>query len=482
MNTDTHLPAETRIEEILPMIPTFLREKIRWCGFETIADVLAVEPEDFGQVRGIGARSVVQFAELQKDLRNNPAKYIKYLERQAVFRKVEHARDRPRKRSASGAILIPEHVDPGRPFLVNFVLFEEEMVRCTAEWGAQAARNQAIVRCLFGIHCEPSVMQRVGADYDITRERVRQIKRWTLETMWKMLSGNTVLRPARTCPIELARQFLTFWQEHVAHRSIIPRQEIIALIPPAEADPRAKDISEAHIDLLMEILGYDTVTYREYEFYYYTERFTRQTLRAAITDILRAVHDRIHPVSASDVAKQIAVDGKDQALPMEVVQSILEEMPDCEYATVDGRSGFQLRFDRFQNTGVMAMRILRDSGTPMHFREIVREINQRIIRSGGEKIVPFSSVIAQLVMTDQATAVSKTGYWTLTEWGRNTDTIRGLLVSVLLARGAPMTAGELHDQVAEIRPEVKKKSVARLLLLHTETFVRLESGKFALRE
>ena len=480
MDTDTHLLAETRIEEILPLIPTFLHQKISWCELETIADVLAIEPDDFGQVRGIGSRAVVQFAEFQKELRNNPAKYIKYIERQAALRQVERARRRSRGRSATAPILIPERVDPARPFFVNFVLFEEEMARCTAEWGAQAARNQVIIRSLFGIHCRASVMERVGADYDITRERVRQVKASTLVTMRKMLSGKTVPRPARTCPADLARQFLTFWQEHVSHRTIIPRPEIIALIPPAESNPRAKDISEAHIDLLMEILGYAIATYREYEFYYCTERFNRQTLRAAITEILRALQDRIHPVRASDVTKQITVAGKDRALPVGVVQSILEELPECEYVTADGRSGFQLRFDRLSNSGTMAMRILRDAGTPMHFREIVRDINQRLFRFGGERIVLFSSVIAQLVKSDHASAVSKTGYWTLTEWRRNTGTILELMVSVLRARGAPMTVEELYEQVTHIRPEAKKKTLAKMLADHKEAFVRLESGKVTL--
>lgn len=306
--------------------------------------------------------------------------------------------------------LVPERIDPERPFFVNFVAFEEEFARLSERWGKKHARNHMIIRRTFGIHCRKMVMELVGTNHDLTRERVRQIKAHSLVMMRKMLSGKTVRQPRRECPAELVRQFLSFQQEHVSNRSVILRSGIVA------SDPRVKDVSEPYIDLLMAVLGYETATYREHDLFYDTERFNQQTLRASITAVFRSVRDELFPMSASAVAKRVKAENPDMGFTGEVVQNILEEIPDFEYVTVDERSGFQLCIHKFSNTGTMALRILRDAGTPMHYREFVRAVNQCRIRSGEGRIVSFPAVVSQLIKSEHASPVGKTGYWVLKEW------------------------------------------------------------------
>jgi|GEM_PF-4756044 len=466
---------DRRLEEILLLIPSMLIPKLKRLGVKTVADVLAIDPYEFARRWGIGGISVNLLIGIQEELKNSPRKFSEHIERETAKTLENVDRKQSRRGCTASPILIPESIDPDLPFFRNFVIFEEEYSRFSEEWGEQLARNHAIIRRRFGIHCQKMNLKQMGTYYGITRERVRQIKDRYLLRIRDMLTGKSLHRPLRQCPKEIVWQYLEFRQE-VLQKKIILRSTLLA------ADLQTYRIPIPHLNLLMASIGYESKTYRGLEIYYDTTKFNHTTVADSISAVYTVLRDEVHPQEDISILEKVKKGYTHLSLRNEDILNILEELPDFEFVTAGDRKGYQLRFDKLPQVGLMGVRILRDVGKPMHHKDIVREINKRIAQSGDEYCVTASYVTFQLSVSKVAKAVAKSGKWVLIEWGKNTESLKNLMIQVLRSVGKEMSTEELHEGVRVYREDVRYCNVVTSLRSSSEVFVRLKSGKVQLAE
>ncbi|MBR9974206.1 MAG: hypothetical protein KFF77_01375 [Bacteroidetes bacterium] len=381
----------------------------------------------------------------------------------------------PKRPRSDAQVLIPETVDPTQPFLRNFMAFEQDYFLLSQALYDPFPRNHAILRHCFGIHSRELNMTQVGASYNVTRERVRQIRERLLTDFRAMLSGAALPRPRRCCPREFVSQCVAFHNEAIAWRCIIRPERLFEY--EAKPDPHIR----SYLDLLMETLGFARTAIRGVELYYDAGMFNQQTLKDTISVVFHALNDELHPADPFAIVRKVGKERPDAGLTGDVIVNILEELPYIEYVTVHGKRGFQLRFDQLPNAGAMGVRVLRDERKTMYSRDIVREINNRLADSDAEKHVNAMALAAQFTKSVFVEAIGKTGLWALAQWGVNTDSLIELMIKALRACREPMSVDDLWMDVAKMRPNAKRESV-RSMLRYSEDLVRLESGKIALRE
>jgi hypothetical protein len=308
--------------EILPLVPSRLHLKFRLLGVTTIADVLAIDPGRFARKNGIGTNSVQQLIGLQEDLKKNPRKFLEHIKQGIASQQLKDVLHQNRSSTALSPVLVPESIDPERSFLQNFMVFEERYARLSEKWEGTNERDHIIIRQIFGINGQKIQMAAVGRNYDITREAVRQIRLRHLAGLSDLLSGESLSKPLRRCPVELVRQFLSFRQEHVANKGVILRSNILA------SSPGPEGVSDPHLDLLMASLGYANARYREYDLFYDIRRFNHQTLRKSIMAVARVLQDEVYPVAGREIEIRLKREYGDSCLSKEVVFDILGEIPD----------------------------------------------------------------------------------------------------------------------------------------------------------
>jgi hypothetical protein len=372
--------------------------------------------------------------------------------------------------------IIPELIEGRQPFFRNFVTFEEEYWRFTEQLGKNSSRNYEIIRRIYGIDCKPRNHEKIGREFGITRERVRQIMNATKGKLLELLSGDTLLNPVRKCHEKLVRQFLAFQQELISGRLVILQSGLMASVK------GGAHIPEPHLNLLMGILGFDHYSYRTSVFYYNEELFTTKAyLKDCILTVERVLRYEEHPLGAAQITRMVK-QHPDMKPYAAAVPDILRELPGFEYVTVNRRSGYQLVFDRLPNAGAMAMRVIRDNKKSMYYKDIAREINRRLYDAGTRDLVTETGVVAQMTMSKSMITIGKSGFWTLTEWGDSTEPLKELIVKLLRAHGEPIPVEKLKSEVARRRPVIGEQSVVRTLGHHKDIFVRLQSGDVALQE
>ena len=138
---------------------------------------------------------------------------------------------------------------------------------------------------------------------------------------------------------------------------------------------------------------------------------------------------------------------------------ILEQVSDVE---VDRKSGrYQIAFEHLKKIADQCERILRESGSPMHYGELTAEID-RLLPEGAER--PLERTVANhLAESKRFVAVARSGRWALPEWGRvETRSVAAIAADLLRESKLPLTEGELFDSIAARRP-AKRQSIGTLL-------------------
>ncbi|MBR9978180.1 MAG: hypothetical protein KFH87_08840 [Bacteroidetes bacterium] len=366
-------------------------------------------------------------------------------------------------------------VDTERSFLINFVIFEEECHRQSIRWGGRHERDSEIVRRYFGIHRSTMNLPQLGRHYGLTRERIRQIKVRILAELHQMLSGVSQKNPLRQYSGALSSQYQNFREKVIQEKHIILRSNVSLSLA-------QEDTHVPHLNLLMGMLGFEYASCHGHDMYYDGVVLNQGIVFKLISAVYAMMRREIYPMEASALVDRLREADRNQSPDKTAISDILNEFPDYEYVTVNGRSGYQLCLDKLPSVEFTGIRILRDYGRPMYYKDLVREMNRQLAIYGSEKKVGYESLQMQFSSSAHVAAISRTGIWALVEWRQETDSIKRLIERTMRSSGNAMTATEIYDVVKTRREDVRRSTVVTLLSKYKDVFVSLKSGKFALME
>lgn len=274
---------------------------------------------------------------------------------------------------------------------------------------------QVIVRH-FGLDGQPcQSLQAIGHAAGLTRERVRQLQARGLRALRPVLlerqpsPGDTLTETIRA---EVAA-FVPTLDRIVTERDIraYVRRGAARELTPAD---------DGAIQLLLTLLGYAPLRgslrgrVGPLEPAWATAEVDRPQLYATIRAIERAMVARDTPIGLADLRgvvegqRRVALDDA----PMRLALSL------CRGVEVLDSGAYQLCFDRLPTVADQAYRVLAAQPRPLHVREIVAQINERLRACGAAPDAGLRNLHNQLVADARFVPHGRSGRWSLRdgEW------------------------------------------------------------------
>jgi hypothetical protein len=297
-------------------------------------------------------------------------------------------------------------------------------------------------------------LHKIGRDFQMTRERVRQIVKAVEVDIQQLFLGKSLEKPRCRCTPDVIEQIRNQVQKF-EENSIVMGQY---LIEDAHISlPEHQRHFVCYIDLLMEMLGYVIQQYEGAKVYSRKSSITGMT--TLCDKIETYLLDKIVPVSLEDISVKF------QKSPS-VIKTALNLVPWVEQPQ---NEIFQIKGEHLRTKLDAAYRLLKARGEPLHFTEI-------------HKTVGMHGSASRLSTDPRFKNIGKTGDWALSEWNINSDTIIELVCKTLRLASRPMTYEEIATVVRVARPTIKEATIRTVIKISKENFVWVDDKTIALRE
>lgn len=319
---------------------------------------------------------------------------------------------------------------------------------------------------------EAHTLEQIGRDFNITRERVRQIEREGLKKL-KGLDYQKLKLPIT----ELENQVqdnLKFHgglmaESHLVEKLITEREQM-------DLEIRALNFILASI-IAEKFVRVDDLS--DYEVIWKLNH-VNQDQALAIADALRSLinqadqplhmedllnkfksHDLFTKVDANEAENQVIIEALLRTRK-DVRSNILKQWGLAIWNTITPK--------RMTDKAYLIM--LREK-KPLHFAEVADLINQADFDR--KKACP-ATVHNELILDDKYVLVGR-GIYALKEWGFKEGTVSDIIINMLKQEG-PQTKQELMDKV--LKQRMVQKTTIILALMDKNKFNRLDDGRYSL--
>lgn len=321
------------------------------------------------------------------------------------------------------------------------------------------ARDVLEKRYGLGKDTESYTLEAIGQTYGITRERVRQIENYGIQSIQKS---------------EIYQEFQQVFDElqtAIAELGggLIAEQELLEALTKDQT-------TRNHIYFLL-VLG--SPFYRNKENNSFAHRwYTEKKIADSVEKALKAVYDSIQPddlVSEEEVLGRfrdqlidIADKQNEQILKRWLtISKEISSNPLGEWGHADSPN---VRVKGIRDYAYLAV---KRHGSPMHFREVAGAINELF-----GKRAHTATTHNELIKDERFVLVGR-GLYALSEWGYSAGVVKDVLREILEKNG-PLTREEIIDKVRKER-YVKDNTIV-VNLQDANLFKRLANGSYMLVE
>lgn len=332
-------------------------------------------------------------------------------------------------------------------------------------------KESDVLRRRFGLGQESQeTLEKIGQQYQVTRERVRQIERWAIKHLQQSSTTKHVLHDLDV----LLQQLLE------AHGGLLLEDELFQALH-THSTPTAQ--SRAAISFLLNELMMDKVepvTQSAYKPFWKLRFHTLEHLPMVIAEAEAVIESSGGPLNRESLIQQLLQRPAIKAHASELNETVLESY--LQVATTIERNPFGEYGLRSWGSIVpkrmhdKILLVMRKHGKPMHFHEITQKINE--LGFDKRKAYP-PTVHNELILNDEYVLIGR-GIYALREWGYQPGVVADVLEAILKQRGEPMSRDELVKQVMEQR--MVKRNTVHLALTNKQKFQRLEDGRYGLSE
>lgn len=294
------------------------------------------------------------------------------------------------------------------------------------------SREAEIIRLRFGLNQEGRelTLEKVGRNFEITRERVRQLEAAALKEL------------AERSPQALRHFFAEIQEYAAAHGGLLTLNELLKVF---RAKERGSLLLERNSLRLLLKIDSDLVPFASPNKEAYRLRSVPADQAFHLADQLRELfRQRKNPLTLAQITS--ALKGK-----RESIQSVLAALE--EFAeTQDGKWGLKIWPEvspkRIRDKIYIA---LKSAGHPMHFREITDWINAK----GLSPRAVLSRTVHNELIYDQRFVLIGRGIYALREWGYKPGVVADVIEEILREAGRSLKLDEI------IREALKRRTVKR---------------------
>lgn len=306
---------------------------------------------------------------------------------------------------------------------------------------------------------ETYTLEAIGQSYGITRERVRQIENYGIQSIQK----SEVYKKHYELFIEMQKLVDQLGGGLIAEHVLL--------------DELTKDpIIRNHLYFLL-VVGdpfYKSKENPQYTHRWYTERKIADTVEKA----LRSVHkglDRDELVSEQEIVNRFRAElaelaeAQDEAVLKRwlLISKQIGRNPLGDWGPSDSPN---VRVKGIRDYAYLAV---KRHGSPMHFREVAKTIGELF-----DHKAHVATTHNELIKDGRFVLVGR-GLYALTEWGYTAGVVKDVLREIL-ANDGPLSREEIIDKVRKER--YVKDNTILVNLQDTNLFKRLSNGTYALAE
>lgn len=321
------------------------------------------------------------------------------------------------------------------------------------------ARDVLEKRYGLGKDAETQTLESIGQTYGITRERVRQIENYGIQSIQKA----DVYAEYEDIFEELKQVIDSLGGGLIAEQVLL--------------DEITNDQSlRNHIYFLL-VIG--NPFYRNKENANYAHRwFTEKKIAESVEKALRTVYkslNRDELVSEEEILNRFRNEliGIAEEQDETVLKRWLQISKDIDSNPLGEWGNAQSPNVRVKGIRDYAYLVVKRHGSPMHFREVAEEIQKLF-----ERKAHTATTHNELIKDERFVLVGR-GLYALTEWGYSAGVVKDVLRDVLEKNG-PLTREEIIDKVRKER-YVKDNTIV-VNLQDANIFKRLSNGQYTLVE
>lgn len=333
-----------------------------------------------------------------------------------------------------------------------------------------AAREEEILRRRHGLHAKaPETLEHIGAQYNVTRERIRQIESGAVAKLRRYNDTHHSVHSIIDALTSVLDQ----------HGGVMREDHLLNQLLGNSDDVQA---ARAATLFIMQFLLKDRVKHFSVsETYYPAWQLTTapvhlvdETIRAVL-DILQA-HGR--PLPVKEVLDQLrktpfGTEHQYQLTDAAVlsyigVSTLIAKNPYDEYGLV----GWGTIVPRRMSDKIYL--VLKKAGKPLHFNDITQLINETKF---DHRTAYPPTVHNELILNDRYVLVGR-GIYALKEWGYKPGVVADILVSILKREQRPLTREELVSEV--LKQRIVKRNTIHLALTNRKKFTKHTNGTYDL--
>ncbi|MEX1064259.1 MAG: sigma factor-like helix-turn-helix DNA-binding protein [Candidatus Paceibacterota bacterium] len=334
--------------------------------------------------------------------------------------------------------------------------------------GVLTPRNRDAVSRRFGLKTgKKETLESIGKGYGITRERVRQIEEASLRQIKEQFNSGlgTKVKPF----VNLAENILDQAGGVIREDHLFEKFSGNSKNSPANAaliffltlDKKFQRFSETN------------------DFYTFWSLSSQHadSFKKSISAFVSSLDKKATPIAETTVADFYQKSGA--SLKYTSVASVMSYLSISKNISKNtfGQVGLT-SWPEIKPRGVKdkAFLVLKRDGTPKHFRDITKMINEASFSS---RKANAQTVHNELIKDGRFVLVGR-GMYGLSEWGLKAGTVKDVLVDLLKTANEPLHKDDIVASVLSHR--LVKENTILLNLQDPDTFEKRDDGKYSLRE
>ncbi|MFA6521566.1 MAG: sigma factor-like helix-turn-helix DNA-binding protein [Candidatus Gracilibacteria bacterium] len=327
-------------------------------------------------------------------------------------------------------------------------------------------KEKEVIIKRFSLNNEPKqTLEKIGQQFSVTRERIRQIEKIALSKLRRTLENTKLSEISR-----LAREILS-GRGNLCVENELVSEVLKGIYSSSEVD--------AHISKLALAISHD-FTYGEKNGLFHPFWMTKSIAESELIEVSELAHTLL--LKKKDVVPTAE-------LVIELELQLKEKGKTFAKETLHSLMAIDVRFKRVkEGIGLMSWRhinpksirdkayiVLKRGGKPMHFVEIANKITE----SGFDKKLVTTQAVHNELIRDEHFVLVGRGLYGLKEWGYKKGTVSEVIED-LLRKKSPMSKQEIIAGVLKQR-QVKKGTIS-LNLQKNAQFVRVGRAVYSLDE
>jgi hypothetical protein len=438
--------------------------------YDTVAKYLGIPSETLQRLASAGNQIL--------DFVSQPDEKSKYEIKKTLTNVVLNLDSEASEQDAAPLVYLSD--TPNRPNLVQAIV---PLIQALLN-AIGYAREYEILKRRYGLQgSEIYTLQEIGDYYGITRERVRQIEERAIASIGQAL---TEVFEAKKwgVPKSIVEEAESLFLILRSKEAILTETEAIDIIEERYQCKLTSDdvavvrfvLSLAGLQALPKVTS-ETLGVPLAPAWIVPGKLDKTTLYRVINSVHKVLQTSLIPVSTFDLMIQVNRRCKKK---VDVAYIKYASKACCEIESLNNDT-YQLKFECLPSLADKAYRILHEANTPMHIRDIWREMNHRQVKAGLPADVLFRSIQQQLVSDRRLVPIGHSGQWSLANWKDVTnETLLTLMEEFFHLKQASATANEVYDYVHSKREGVRRSSILTYLYGQGSLFTRVSEKEYAL--